>query len=81
MGPSPFGVDLAGFPGSLPSGMIASNTLGHAGLGAVSGGMAVGVGGHDEGSTGVMGGGGGVGGLSMEDVLSSVFWDSMVVPG
>ncbi len=74
MGTSPFGIDLPGFPGSLGPAMMASNNLGHAGLG--SAGAGVGVGG-EPGEGSMVGGGG----LTMEDVLSSNFWESMVVPG
>jgi len=71
MGPSPFGVDLPGLTGSLGSAMMPSNGLGHAGLSsAVVGG--------EPGEGSMIGG---VGGLTMEDVLSSNFWESMVVPG
>jgi len=76
MGPSPFGVDLPSFPGSLGSSMMAtSNSLSHPGPGVVVGG--------EPGDSSMVGGGGGggVGGLTMEDVLSSGFWESMVVPG
>jgi hypothetical protein len=77
MGSAP--IDVHAF-GASPSGMggFGSVPMAPAGLVSSSGLVSAGAGGElGEGSTGVMGGGG----LTMEDVLSSVFWDSMVVPG
>ena len=79
------GVDLPGVLPPPPPGPPLSGSGGGGTFGEEGGqtGEGYGEGMHPFTSGGVGGGGGGGvgGGMTMEDVFSSVFWDSMVVPG
>lgn len=77
MGPAPMGVDMPAFPGALPAAVASSGTMAPAAFASSSGLLSAG----GELGEGVPAAMMGCGGLTMEDVLGSVFWDSMVVPG